>query len=121
MKWNPKKITKSSKKWIIVVDFKNEPRAAIDADSFLRDALFKDGPFNPYIHCHRPIVIKDAHMRLGETISRLKVYPERTDDDVIDQDIIIYWGQTKRVITGSDILGRLLRGIVSKEAPKLNY
>ncbi len=116
-----KQMHASGKKWVIVVDSKNEPRAAIDADSFLRDALFTDGPFNPYSHCHRPIVVKDAHTRLGDTISRLKVHPERSDDDVIDQDIIIYWGQTKSVITGSDILGRLLRGIVRNEAIPSNY
>ena len=32
--------------------------------------------------------------------------------DIIDQDVILIWGQEeKRVITGADILGRLLKGI----------
>ncbi len=110
----------SGKKWVIVVDSENEPRAVIDADGFLRDALLCDGSFNPYLYCHRPIVIKDARTPLGKTISRLNVHPERSDDDVIDEDIIIFWGQSKRVITGSDILGRLLRGIVRKESTPLN-
>jgi len=39
----------------------------------------------------------------------------RSDDDVIDQDIILFWGDKKLVVTGSDILGRLLRGIVKLE------
>ena len=38
------------------------------------------------------------------------------EDDVIDEDIILLWGEEKKVITGSDILGRLLRGIVRNEA-----
>jgi len=63
-------------------------------------------------YCHRPIVIRDNHVTLGEVIPKLKVYPEYLDDDVIDEDIIIYWGSQKRIITGSDILGRLMRGIV---------
>jgi hypothetical protein len=33
----------------------------------------------------------------------------------IDNDLILVWGQQKRIITGSDILGRLLRGISLKE------
>jgi hypothetical protein len=40
------------------------------------------------------------------------VQPERLGDDVIDEDIIIFWGTQKRIITGADILGRLMRGIV---------
>ncbi len=36
--------------------------------------------------------------------------------DVIDEDIILLWADAKNVITGSDILGRLLRGIVQNQA-----
>ena len=38
-------------------------------------------------------------------------------DDVIDFDIIIVWGANRRIITGPDVLGRLLRGI-TKVVPK---
>jgi hypothetical protein len=41
-------------------------------------------------------------------------------DDVIDNDLILVWGSQRRIITGSDLLGRLLRGIVSIEASNLN-
>ena len=41
---------------------------------------------------------------------------EHPDDDVIDNDLILVWGSQKRMITGSDLLGRLLRGIASLEA-----
>jgi metal transporter CNNM len=37
------------------------------------------------------------------------------EDDVIDNDLILVWGEEKRIITGSDILGRLLRGISINE------
>jgi metal transporter CNNM len=30
---------------------------------------------------------------------------------VIDNDLILVWGLQKRIITGSDLLGRLRRGI----------
>jgi len=102
----------SEKKWVIIVDPEGEPRMALNSDSFLRDALFGGSAFNPYVHCHRPIIIRNGEARLGETIPQLKVHPAHCDDDVIDEDIILFWGDVKRVITGADILGRLLRGIV---------
>ena len=46
----------------------------------------------------------------------LKVVQEHPDDDVIDNDLILVWGSQKSMITGSDLLGRLLRGIASLEA-----
>lgn len=109
------KINASGKKWVIVTDREENPRFVINADSFLREALLGFTNFNPYHHCHRPILIKDTGITLGATILRLKVHPIRSNDDVVDEDIVIYWGVTRRVITGSDILGRLLRGIVKKK------
>jgi hypothetical protein len=53
--------------------------------------------------------------RLGEVLGRLKVAPERPGDDVIDNDMILVWGSQRRIITGSDLLGRLLRGIATVE------
>lgn len=58
-----------------------------------------------------PVNIKNVDSSLGDVVTRLKVLPEKTGDDVIDEDIIIYWTNEKRIITGADILGRLLRGI----------
>ena len=53
---------------------------------------------------------------LGGVIGRMKVKPERLGDDVIDNDLILVWGDEKRIITGSDLLGRLLRGIVTQDS-----
>ncbi len=55
--------------------------------------------------------------RLGEVIGRMTVAPQRPDDDVIDHDMILVWGTQRRIITGSDLLGRLLRGIATVEKP----
>jgi hypothetical protein len=43
------------------------------------------------------------------------VKPDRPEDDVIDNDLILVWGEQKRIITGADLLGRLLRGIVMND------
>lgn len=110
------RIQSSQKKWVILTDNNNEPKATLNSDSFLRAALFGDQHFNPLLYCHRPIIVRDDHTPLGEVIPKLKVHPERSDDDVIDEDIILFWGSQKRIITRSDILGRLMRGIVQNRS-----
>ncbi|MCQ6961786.1 DUF21 domain-containing protein [Methanolobus chelungpuianus] len=108
-------VAASGKKWTIIVNEMNVPKIAIDSDAFLRGALRVDRDFNPYRYCHHPIVVTDPLEKIGSVINRLKVYPIDSEDDVIDQDLILYWNKDdpeKRIITGSDILGRLLRGIV---------
>ena len=110
------RIHRSGRKWIILVDEAGEPHMTLNSDTFLRDALFHADAFNPEHHCHRPVIVRSDQAHLGEILPRLKVHPQRAGDDVIDQDIILLWGEVKRVITGSDILGRLLRGIVRNEA-----
>ena len=110
-----KLIQSTQKKWIIITDGNSEPKATLNSESFLRAALFGGPHFNPWLYCHRPIIVRDEHAKLGEVIPKLKVHPERSDDDVIDEDIIIFWGSRKRIITGSDILGRLMRGIVQNQ------
>ena len=52
--------------------------------------------------------------KLGDVIHKLNYRPESAEDDVIDQDIILLWCEKKHIITGADILGRLLRGIARK-------
>ena len=53
--------------------------------------------------------------RIGDAIGRMRVKQEHPEDDVIDYDLILVWGRHKRIITGADLLGRLLRGIVTKD------
>lgn len=105
-------IEASGKKWVIITSPQDEPVMVLDADGFLRDAVYKKGPFIPLSYCHFPVVVKSPQTRLEKVIRQFKVYPQYPEDDVIDQDLILYWGQEKRIVTGSDILGRLLRGIV---------
>jgi len=71
--------------------------------------------FRPYSYCHRPIVVSDATTPLGEVIQKLRVHPEHSEDDVIDNDLILCWNTEKRIITGADLLGRLLRGIAGRK------
>ena len=108
-------INRSGKKWVIIVDEDIEPCLVLNANAFLRDALFGSGAINPYVYCHRPILVRDSSTLLGKVISRLRVQTDSEADDVIDDDLILIWSDEKRVITGSDILGRLLRGIALRD------
>jgi hypothetical protein len=114
-----KKIEESDKKWVIITDLKGKPHLVLDSDAFLRDALFESGPFDPSVYCHRPIIVSDMATPLGDVVAQLRVQPEHPEDDVVDLDIILVWGEDKRVITGADILGRLLQGIVRRDSDKI--
>jgi hypothetical protein len=105
----------SGKKWIVLVDRSGEPGLVIDTDGFLRGALLEGAVFSPAHHCHRPLVVRDPATRLGHLLHRLRVEPCTSEDDVIDRDVILLWAPSeKRVLTGADILGRLLRGIATR-------
>ncbi len=91
------------------------PRWVLNASSFLSAALFADHRIDPMAYCHRPIVVRNAGTLLGEVISRFEVRPEHPRDYVIDHDVILVWAAQRRVITGADLLGRLLHGVVLHE------
>ena len=106
-----KQVEVSKKKWVILIDSTGEPHFALDSDAFLRDALFGGSPVNPLGYCHRPIIVKNPNAPLGNVLSQLKECVHCIRDDIIDRDVVLIWGEEKRVITGADILGRLLKGI----------
>ena len=108
------KIHASEEKWVIITTEENEPLMCLDADGFLRHAMYEKDRPNPYRYCHRPIIVKSLQMKLGDVIKKLKVHKEHAEDDVIDNDLILYWLEEKRIITGADILGRLMRGVVPR-------
>jgi metal transporter CNNM len=111
-----RRLNVSGKKWVIIVDTSNRPSFVLDAHHFLRDSLFNTMSADPEIYWHRPIIVTDMRTPLGSVIGRMRVKPEHPEDDVIDNDLILVWGHEKRIITGADLLGRLLRGIVTQDA-----
>lgn len=110
-----REINESTEKWVVFIDQKLNPTYIMDADGFLRAAMFDRQPPNPIDYMHEPIIIRDSNMPLGDIIHLLNFTPEHSEDDVVDNDVILLWSDVKHVITGADILGRLLRGIVKKE------
>jgi CBS domain containing-hemolysin-like protein len=108
------RIHRSRRKWVVITDSAGNPRKVLDADGFIRSALLDKFLPDPKNFTHTPIIINDSKMPLGEVLQQFKVEPRHQEDDVIDQDLILVWDDKKQIITGADILGRLMRGITSK-------
>ncbi len=113
-----RQVDASGKKWVIVTDLQGEPVFVLDSHRFLRDALFNQLETDFIVYWHRPIIVRNMQTKLGEVIGRMKVAPERPGDDVIHHDLILVWGAQRRIITGSDLLGRLLRDVATVEIRK---
>lgn len=107
-----KLINKSEEKWVIFTDEKNMPKLALDADAFIRSELLYANSKGIESYCHQPLVINDDTLSLGIVIQMLKAKGDINSDAPLDKDIIIVWNDNhKRIITGADILGKLLKGI----------
>jgi hypothetical protein len=106
------RLHRSGKKWIILVDSTNTPRGALRVNEFMRDLFMHEKNIDPMRYCHQPLVIEDERILLREVLPRFEVHAKDQDDDVIDNDLILLWGRQRAILTGADILGRLMRGIV---------
>jgi metal transporter CNNM len=113
-----RKVHRSGRRWVVLTDPDEEPRLVMDSDEFIRDAVLNRDGFRPLIHCHRPILVREARTRLGSVLPSFEVRAGGTEGEAVDRDIILLWDEEghRRVITGADILGRLLRGIARPEA-----
>lgn len=109
-------VNASGMKWVILTDTDGNPQLVLDADSFLRTVMFDPESMDGYAHCHRPIIVTNPDSPLGHIIGKLKNNIGTESDEVIDKDIVLLWtDEKKQVITGADLLGRLLRGISSPQ------
>ena len=109
-----KRVNASGHHWVVLADEAGNPQLLLDADAALRAALLDlDKPYDIYNFCRRPLVIRDPSKTIGEVISYLKSIPSpsNVEDSAIDYDAVLIWGDQPRIITGADILGKLLKGI----------
>ena len=105
-------VNASGRKWIVLTDNAGKPQLVLDADAYLRGVMSDAASVDAYAHCHRPIIISDPESPLGHIIERLRSDLDSESDAAIDKDIVLLWtDDLKKVITGADLLGRLLRGI----------
>lgn len=106
------RVNASGKKWVVLVDPAGHPQLLMDSDAYLRAALINSGDDDGYAYCHRPIIIENPDKPLGSVILDLRRGMEETSDAAIARDIVLLWTERdKKVVTGADLLGRLLQGM----------
>ena len=99
---------------IILVDDEERPVLTLDANDYTR-AVRAGRSVDPMEFTHHPITVTDPETPLDEVLTRLVVEAESFDDQLVDREVILYWGErSKRIITGPDLLGRLLHGIAQR-------
>lgn len=98
----------------MITDEQNEPNCIMDADGFLRHALLMDQDTDPHAYCHRPVIVRDRHEPLGKVLAQLSFDSTSSGDHIISDDTVLLWTEQPRLITGADLLGRFLRGIVKR-------
>jgi len=107
-----KDVNASGKKWVILVDTEGVPQLILDADAYLRAVLADSASIDSYQYCHRPIIVHDKEKPLGFVMADLRKGMEELSDEAIAKDVVLLWTENdRRVVTGADLLGRLLQGI----------
>lgn len=107
-------IARTDKKWIVLTGDDGLPALVLDADEYLRAVHAGTNP-DPLGFTHRPVVVTAPDTRLDQVLPALVVEAESFDDQIVDREVILYWGgRSKRIITGQDLLGRLLHGIAQR-------
>jgi hypothetical protein len=105
-------INQSGKKWVIFTDEDNTPIAVLDADGYLRTVLLDKEEVHIKEYCHTPIIYENIEITLGTIIERLRADINDYSDQPLKKDVVLIWTtKVKKIITGADLLGRLLKGI----------
>lgn len=101
--------------WAVIVNEAEEPVIVMDTTKFLSDLMVNGDKTDVYEQCHRPIVVREEDTYLDSVLGDFVVEAEDSRDHVVDRDIVLYWTPDhKRIITGADIFGRLLKGIARR-------
>ena len=108
-----KQIADTTHTWVVLVDEEGYPVESLNVDEYLR-ALYDGRTKVPLLeYCQKPIVTTDSDLTVDRVLPQLDVESEHIGDRALDREVVLYWGErTKRIITGADLLGRLLHGIV---------
>lgn len=65
------------------------------------------GLVDPLSFCKEPLIIREFGRTLGQALMDLKKAPTK-----VTKEIVLVWNPTdRRIITGSDVLGLLFKGV----------
>ncbi|MBT8036027.1 MAG: DUF21 domain-containing protein [Verrucomicrobiae bacterium] len=109
-------LKKHASLWAVIVGERGMPQLVIDTTEYL-SRVYADGDgVDIYDCCHRPVVVEDDQTTLDAVLGEFVVEATDMDDHLVDRDVVLYWaGGEKRIVTGADIFGRLLKGIARRE------
>jgi len=115
-----KSLTKHPSLWAVIVGERGKPQLVINTTEYLCSLYAKQSDaineVDIYDFCHRPIVVTESQTTLDDVLGEFVVEATDKDDHVVDRDVVIYWTEEeKRIVTGADIFGRLLKGIARRE------
>lgn len=113
-------LKKQPNHWAVLLGERGVPLLVLNTTEYL-SALFANGAeTSAYDFCHRPILVESPEETLDHVLGDFVVDVRHIDDHVVDRDVVIYWTPSKkRIITGADILGRLLKGIARRDMGRL--
>lgn len=102
------KLLQPDKKWIVLTDQSNEPQYLLNKLRFLTDFLKGEDETRLEEYCHEPVIIRNRERVLGKVLNQM--IEDDSPGSSIHQDVILLWDDPPKIVTGSDILRRLLRG-----------
>ena len=112
-----KAIAATTHTWVILVDESGYPVESMNVDDYLRARYDGKNEVPLLEYCQKPIVTTDPDLTLDRVLPQLDVESDHHCDRALDREIVLYWGErAKRIITGADLLGRLLHGIVIRRS-----
>jgi metal transporter CNNM len=101
--------------WAIITQEDGHPVIVLDTTKFLSDYFVNGDGADVYEFCHRPIIVTEEDTHLDSVLGEFVVEAEHHEDIVVDRDVVLFWTDTtKRIITGADIFGLLLKGIAKR-------
>ena len=100
-------VNSSSFKWMVIASDAQQPLLVLDADAFCRSAMRGSEPVDPFTFCRKPLILREAGYTLGQALLDLKNAPSE-----ITKEVVLVWNQAeRRIITGSDVLDLLFKGV----------
>jgi len=100
-------VSDSDHKWMVIAKNPEHPELILDADAFCRSVMRESEQVDPLLFCKKPLIIRDAGYTLGQVLLDLKNAPSE-----ITKEIVLVWNPSeRRIITGSDVLGLLFKGV----------
>ena len=114
-----KSLRTHSHKRAVLMDEDDTPHLILDTSAFLSRItgnIATDQTVNIRYFCMKPAFVESPDMKLDQVLPKFVVESDRADDYTVDRDVILFHNKdVLNILTGTDILGLLLKGIATRE------